>query len=151
MLSVLLGILIIGTNPQGKQLSPQKIEVIEGTVPASQPKTLTKEQKDNVSKIKEEINRITTQSKIDIQNIASQDKLSEEDMNKQIEKIKIETELKILKLRREIAQIYGNTKLVKEFDNAIDHIEHPEKYRKPPVKVEREIREEPSPAEEKVR
>ncbi len=127
--------------------APPKEEFKEATPvivpPQSQPsininrKRLTNEEIQRIKDIQRQIKNLREETVKKVKEL-SQANDNPETM-KIIEKVKFETELKILKLRREIAVIRGNEDLVKEFDVAIDHIEHPEKYRKPALKKTRNI------------
>ena len=57
-----------------------------------------------------------------------EDRSKEPEFLKEIERIKIETEIEILKLRIEDAKEKGNEELFKELEIALDNLLHPEKF-----------------------
>lgn len=111
----------------------------KANTPFIQRKKLTQEEIQRLKEIQKEIKEIQNQALLKVKEIDSRVNAMDETELRKVQEIKVETELKVLRLRREIAKIKGNNRLVKEFDRAIDNIKHPEKYRKPPVETKREI------------
>jgi len=124
----------IQENPD--QISQQVLKVSPDKLNTVSRKKLSQEEIQRIKDIRAQIKNLREGTMAKVKELS---KSKDEADMKKVEALKFETELKVMKLRREIAVIRGNEKLVKEFDEAIDHIEHPEKYRKPPVKVERSI------------
>ena len=75
-----------------------------------------------------------------------------EDVNKRIEEIKYRLERESLDIKKRIAELKGDTWLLNQVEEAIDHLDHPEKYRTKIELKEREIpgRSSNESAEEKV-
>jgi len=139
------------TKESPNEVKKQPVKIVPGNYTPLNKKKLTDEEVQRIKSIREQIESLQRGTLQKIKELSTGKMAESPETMKKVEALKLETELKILKLRREIAQIKGNEKLVKEFDNAIDNIEHPEKYQKPPVNVEREIPEQSPPVEEKVR
>ena len=148
---LILALLAITSGIHAQQTEvtpPENVEILKANPDKIVPqKKLSPEQITRIKELKNQIKTIRSQTEEKLRNLQSYDELTQ----KKVEEIKFNSELQILKLRREIAVIYGDQKRVKEFDEAIDHLEHPEKYRKPPVKSTRENPSEFPVEEERVR
>lgn len=120
---------IIGAEEGKVYLSPAKISPL---IRRSQP--LTREQIAQIKDIENEILKIKKSTKEKV--IALSASHSEEDMKK-VSALKLKTEIEILNLRKKIAEIKGDKKLVSEYERAINNLTNPKKYLKPPIKGNR--------------
>jgi len=139
--ATLLVFLGIAMAEEGKVLT----STAKNPHPSKKFQTLTPEQKNQIEEIEKEIRNLRQETLERIRTLSSSES---EDEARKIPDLKIQIMIKILELRKQIAEIKGEHTLAREFDKAIDNLKNPEKYLKQPVKFKREIKVESSPIQQ---
>ncbi len=93
---------------------------------------LSPQQRAEIQSLQEEIRRIEQTARQQVEQLNQTAQTTTSDLlQRDIEQIKRETRLEVLRLRLRIAQIQANPSRIQEFSQAIERLEHPERSRKP--------------------
>ena len=121
VVALALGMLTLGTLSAQSQTATTH----PGEIPPPT-RQLSQAQKQQVQNLRAEIERVQEETRRQVAALNQEYRLTgDEALMQQVQQAKTRAELQILKLRKEIAQIYGNLQEVQAYDIQIQQLEHP--------------------------
>ncbi len=117
-----LGLLALGAFPLQAQSSVPLQLLPEDDVSSATVSPLTPEQRQQIQALKKEIQDLEQQAQTRIQALNSSGSSQDQ---RSVERIKVQTQIEVLKLRRRIAEIRGDKKLVTQYSASLQQMEHP--------------------------